>query len=1034
MPVNSEHDCCWLGAKRLIKALLDDLAQKVAAGLSPDAIVFSGDLVQNPDEPDVFKRFADLFFHPLLSATRLSAKDVAFCPGNHDVSFKAIEEWRDERVKLQHQLAHESTLDEYLETGPARAYVRAISLGFYDFVAAVGHPWNDQILNHVYSFPAQKLSLVALSTAFGCGTEGSAYDRGKLALPIEHTLRAFQSVPADFRCMSFMHHTLSDLSEQSSSRFSPVLEKESEGHFFGHIHLAKPSAVTAPGTSCFLIQGGALYERNGAFNSYSIVDIGPEKDQIAAHYRTYFAARDCFDAGINVVKEGTFYSSDAAKSYWQTLVPVADNDDICLFLMDTQVELVRELDKTITSKPLTDTFVDPVIGRESEDPNGGQQKLTTSQILHSTNNLVIACDSEYGGSSLISFLAIMFHKECVALPKAVVPCVIDARTIKGAYPAVVDSALRGGLPDSSDARFKLRPLHNNGRLVLLLDNLDPSNKIHIDFVSAVRSSYPKARLVLLAKLPFIDMQRLKPVVGIADFDFYQIRTLTRSRVRSLVEKWKLPARYRTDTVVEEISTRFEALGIPQTAAYVTIYLSVLEDVDGFNPINSSTVIEQFVESALQKYKPVYAFRSSFDYRNQIDYLGAIAEQMCRQDRFLVDYSDLYDWTKQYFERLGQEHDFSKLISHFVENKVFSDEGNSIYFRYNIFLSFFIAHRIQQSPEFRTWLLQDHRYADYIPEIDIYCGLSRGDSSLIEFFSTEFESFAKRLEDIIRPLAWADRLEKLTLPTVKKTEAEAFADRIVSQLTSEMPPEERDEAVGDDSPDPGKSSVPRQQMKNNVQLWLASLRAYTVSLKNLENLPKADKERHLRRILQGWSSVMLYACILFKEVIEKREVEFGNLKFRIDMPAELDARILRSIFVHIPVLISDWVRKDLGSQKLALQLKSDDIPNTLSDSFLQTSLYADLKLDGFLGRLKTLREKAAKAKSVSFMEFLLVKMHSMFLRLGIDHNEQSGFLHIAAELNADIKGLEGEERQREIEKYTTDLRRKGQVQQIRENVS
>ena len=62
------------------------------------------------------------------------------------------------------------------------------------------------------------------------------------------------------------------------------------------------------------------------------------------------------------------------------------------------------------------------------------------------------------------------------------------------------------------------------------------------------------------------------------------------------------------------------------------------------------------------------------------------------------------------------------------------------------------------------------------------------------------------------------------------------------------------------------------------------------------------------------------------------------------------------------------------------------------------------------------------------------MHSLFLRLGVEHDERPGFLHIAAEVSADIKGLEGEERQREIEKYTTDLRRRGQVQQLRENVS
>lgn len=1019
--------------KRLITALLEDINLRVAAGMAPDAIIFSGDLVQNPDDRDVFERFADVFFHPLLSTARLSPRDVVFCPGNHDVSFRAVEEWSDERTKLQRYLAQGSGLDEYLRTGPARAYLRAISSGFYDFVNSIGQSWDEHLLHHIYNFPTHKFSIVALSTAFGCGIEGSGYDRGKLAVPAEHALSAFQSVPGEHRSLSLMHHTLADLTEYSSRTFSPLVEKNSEGHFFGHIHLAKPSAVTAPGTKCFLIQGGALYERDGAFNSYSLVNIGPKPDQMAAHYRTYFAARDCFDTGINVTKDGAFYSSDLAKTYWQSHIPPADNDDICLFLMDSQTELVRELDKTMTSKSLLETFVDPVITRENDDPKLGQKRLTTNQILHSTNNLVIACDSEYGSTSLVSFLAILFHKECVAIPKALVPCVIDARTIKGAYPAVVDSGLRSGLPDSSDARFKLRPLHDNGRLVLLLDNLDPSNKMHVDFVSAVRSTYPKTRMILFAKLPFIDMQRLKPVVGIDDFEFYQVRTFTRSKVRSLVEKWKLPTRYRTDTIVEEISTRFEALGIPRTAAYVAIYLSVLEDVDGFNPINSSTVIEQFVENVLQKYKPVYAFRSSFDYRNQIDYLGAMAEQMCRRNVFLVEYNELYDWTKDYFDHLGLEHDLLKLVDHFVHNKVFSHEGNSIFFRYNIFLSFFIAHRIHESQTFREWLLENHRYTDYIPEIDIYCGLSRSDSAMIEFFSKEFEGFAKTLEDMVRPLAWADRLEKLTLPIVKKTEADEFADRIASQLTSELPPQERDKAISDDSPDPKKPNVPRQQIKNHIQLWLGSLRAYTVSLKNLENLPKVEKERHLRRILQGWSSVLLYACILFQEAFEKREIEIGNVRFRIELPVDLDARVLRLLFIHIPVMISDWVRKDLGSQKLALQLKNDDIPQSLSDSFLQTSLYADLKLDEFLGRLKALREKAAKAKSVTFLEFLLVKMHSLFLHLGIEHDEQAGFLHIAAELSADIKGLEGEERQREIEKYMTDLRRKGQVQQLRENL-
>ena len=122
------------------------------------------------------------------------------------------------------------------------------------------------------------------------------------------------------------------------------------------------------------------------------------------------------------------------------------------------------------------------------------------------------------------------------------------------------------------------------------------------------------------------------------------------------------------------------------------------------------------------------------------------------------------------------------------------------------------------------------------------------------------------------------------------------------------------------------------MLGTLPLWILTLRAYTVSMKNLENIPKAKKEQHLRKILEGWSTVMLYACIVFKEITERRTLQVGPIKFTFDLPETLDARLLRILFVHIPIIISDLVRRDLGSQKLALQLRNDDLAKTLSSRF------------------------------------------------------------------------------------------------------
>ena len=338
----------------------------------------------------------------------------------------------------------------------------------------------------------------------------------------------------------------------------------------------------------------------------------------------------------------------------------------------------------------------------------------------------------------------------------------------------------------------------------------------------------------------------------------------------------------------------------------------------------------------------------------------------------------------------------------------------------------------RSDDFKQWLLAEHRYTSYVTEIDIYCGLSRQDISMLDFFSAEFGEITKTLEEYVTPLAWTERLEKLNLPFVGKHETEAFTDSINKQLTSNMAAEKRDEELSarekatDVRPDPK-----RPEFTATLPLWVLTLRAYTVSLKNLENISKGKKEEHLQKILEGWSTVMLYACILFKEIIEKRKIQIGPMQFEIDLPEAIDVRLLRLMFVAIPVSITDLLRRDLGSQKLALQLRNSALPKTLSEHFLQTSVYADLKLDGYLKRLKAFKEMATDNGSIIFLEFMLVKLRDIFLRLGLQHHEQDPFLRVAAELSAEIKGLSGDEKQREIDRYTNDLRRRDQVQRLRD---
>jgi hypothetical protein len=262
--------------------------------------------------------------------------------------------------------------------------------------------------------------------------------------------------------------------------------------------------------------------------------------------------------------------------------------------------------------------------------------------------------------------------------------------------------------------------------VVLIDNFDPAAPSQLTTLGLLRTHYPKARLIVAAKLPLLLADHLMPVVGIEDFIFVQIRPLNRGRIRTLIQKIHEPSDCTVDQAVEGITSRFHALGIPLTASYVVIYLFILKEHKGFSPINFSNVIESFVEHVLEKYKPEFRFRSAFDYRNQIDYLASMAEKMCRQNKFVVDYDELYAWTKEYFESIGIDQDYTKLIEYFNRNKVFDVSANSIFFSYKIFISFFVAHQMQQSSKFRDWILSSPTYmAAYcvVPGAPISSGLS-----------------------------------------------------------------------------------------------------------------------------------------------------------------------------------------------------------------------------------------------------------------------------------------------------------------------
>ena len=258
--------------------------------------------------------------------------------------------------------------------------------------------------------------------------------------------------------------------------------------------------------------------------------------------------------------------------------------------------------------------------------------------------------------------------------------------------------------------------------------------------------------------------------------------------------------------------------------------------------------------------------------------------------------------------------------------------------------------MQRDVVFRAWLTEDPRYLSFVHELELYAGLVRDDETLLEFLGERFARYAGKMKEVTDRLGWPSTLEGLQLPETE--DKEEFINKISEQLVDG--PAGEDERIAEledlDTDDASAVQLKRPEVRKLMSKWMRGLRAYSLVYKNLEHVSDELKRRHLRIILEGWSTLITFFCVMFRTILTEREVWIGTHRYIIEMPETLRVNFLRALLVNLPDFIADDLRACLGSGKLELQLKADDIVAELGALFLQKGLVADLRLPEYHGEM------------------------------------------------------------------------------------
>jgi len=999
----------------LLNALLDDLERIRYSQHSPQLVLFTGDLAYSGAESGVYTQVSK-YLSKVLAILELDPSRLIFCPGNHDAdrhriaaNEEAVVAWRSRALDLAG--ANELAKDEEFNR-----YASELFSHINDLRLIFGQPYlvASEALYSTYFLRDLGLGLVALNSASltGAGLPNLT-DQAKLVIPERALVEAIKTLPDGVPLFFLSHHPLTWLNEANASLVETVVSRRGLGFFNGHLHMNNPRQSKGLAGSILQSQAGALYSSRSYWNGFALTSIDTERGLARISFRRWFEPRREFSKAEDLGDDGVFYSSDEAKAYFDVITP---NIDVVALERWREITLLpsilNDANEPLPNQHIDCIFVPPHFDHEipfrtEVDGRVGSrlEKLTFQGLVDSTDNYVVSAQPETGKSTMLRAFALALARKSAKSDRWSIPVVIQFAAIRP-YKGYLETLIRQKLPELP-AGLNVRALLETGGLTILVDDVDFSvaqrRKALVGFVS----EYPKCRYVFTSSTTFVETSTLRPeITPDVPFTRVRLRAMEKGQLLTLIENYGTTDPRQADQMLERVLRDVSALNVPLTAVTGTFLIQILQDDPDHTVLNQAALIERYIEMLLEKYAPRELLPGTFDFKNKVDLLCTICEQMVRSSDYTPTHNTILQWCIDYLTDYGLNFNATDLMKYFLGARILEKDGDNVQFRLRMFFEFFTATRMVDSEPFRNYVFDDENYLSFINEIGFYSALSRRDKAQLERIFSNFDSLARKTWAPEEGKPDADALlQNYEIPgrSISDAELEALFRQIKSNEQLEQDRRALLEGVETGEDDEHSQVVCRPQFDTDEERWLAHLILVSGMVKHTELIPDADKRRFLKGALQGWVQFAANSLGIVAVLAKERRVTFNGVTYKSTLPENLSmGEVARRLSLSMPSAAARMATTFLGTEKLQLQLREglggDEEPP--ARQFMRLAVLADLGLEDIS---TSARQVAAKLKGSRYLQHVLArKLYEVAVRFRLPKHELDSLRAFVSEMYVNLE--------------------------------
>lgn len=926
-------------------------------------LCITGDLINSGDLSDEqFEIVLSCVIQPLTEHLQIPDDSVFIVAGNHEVKRSKIVEYIEKGLLAT--LSTEAEIQNFFHSSYDNAIERIDYFQDYTSIfsedTVQSSPFSQSYIRNVNGF---NIGFSCINSSWRSTGIGMA-EKGNMIIGKKTIVDSLDSIKSADLKICLMHHPLDWLVDSDNNSIEKCIN-EFDIVLNGHIHQSLSKIYTSFNGRCLFNTCGKFDNSSDIYNGYSVISVNPFNKECKVFARQYLDyPRNCYDKAISVLPEGFLSAQLGAKNDILILAYNTIQSIKHKFISFANSYFISNLTSNGNISDIDKDFISPIFSEYSEyeketqfdekpidksnDKNNDKEEITIDYLCEMSNNILLLGKKEIGKTTILHFITKHYINNFNTLKS--VPIIIDCLLANYKGKNNIEKECLKFINEycddvSSFSQAEINMLISSGNCIIMFDNFETVENKQLRIINEFIKKYPDNRYLFTVK-ETISARSIRDTYNTPNCDYkeYHICSLSKRQIRSYAKN-TLATRLDdySPSLVDKIMLCFKKTTLPKTPFVLSIVVSLCNNSD-FTPINEAVVMEQFIESLLEKVSPLESDTKTYDFRSKENFLMYLVQRMHNNNRYFFEHNEFEKITTDYHEELG----FSVLETKF--DKLFFDKGiliktqDIVTFRYTCIIEYYIAKIAKDDQNFLSTILNGNTYLNYENELLYYTGLNRKDYRILESVSNNLKKYINEFEHFI------DELNNYDIGIDISQPEEDFSKKITDSRLSESE-SDRISNSEDYSEKKLPEEIDKEYSYDNMNAFISTLLIFGSCVKNLEFITKADKINAYQLYSDG-------LCVLLaiiktnmekqldeqKEIIRQSETDLEDQNKKIKEIEKYFSDILR---IALPLYIQNIALENIGTNKLKQIL--EQAINTCSNDdfklFFSVFTYCDLRIPG-----------------------------------------------------------------------------------------